>query len=112
MKKLFENLWNWFTTPNTDDCCDVEVCQEPTPVEVEEEQESVREILERVLLEAGISESTIRNLDVLSAFEQWYEGALTKEDIKDRRGARWYPPEVPRVYVGAAKTPHKDSLGL
>ena len=83
MKKLFENLWNWFTTPNTDDCCDVEVCEEVTPVEVEEEQESVREILERVLLEAGISESTIRNLDVLSAFEQWYEGALTKEDIKD-----------------------------
>ena len=29
---LLKQLWNWFTTPNTDDCCDAEVCEQNTPV--------------------------------------------------------------------------------
>ena len=60
----------------------------PTLVVVEEEpvehkEESVGEILEQILLEAGISERIISKLDVLNVFEQWYEGPHTEEDVKD-----------------------------
>jgi hypothetical protein len=57
----------------------VEEIEEPT----EEKLESVPEILERVLLEAGISETVIERLDVLEVFDQWYEGPPTQADIED-----------------------------
>ena len=60
----------------------------PTLVVVEEEptehkEESVGEILEQILLEAGISETVISKLDILAVFEQWYEGPNNEEDVKD-----------------------------
>jgi hypothetical protein len=57
----------------------VEEVEEPT----EEKLESVPEIFERVLLEAGISDTVIEKLDVLEVFDQWYEGTPTQADIED-----------------------------
>ena len=51
--------------------------------EIEEKLETVPEILERVLLEAGISDTVIEKLDVLEVFDQWYEGPPTQADIED-----------------------------
>ena len=59
---LLKQLWNWFTTPNTDDCCDAEVCEEATPVEVEEEPEQdIAELFESVCAQLGLGDNSPRD---------------------------------------------------
>jgi hypothetical protein len=65
LKSLWDKLVNKTSTSPT--LTLVEEIEEPT----EEKLESVPEILERVLLEAGISETVIERLDVLEVFDQW-----------------------------------------
>ena len=77
IKSLWDKVVNKTSTSPT--LTLVEEIEEPT----EEKFESVPEILERVLLEAGISETVIERLDVLEVFDQWYEGAPTQADIED-----------------------------
>ena len=77
IKSLWDKLVNKTSTSPT--LTLVEEVEEPT----EEKLESVPEILERVLLEAGISETVIERLDVLEVFDQWYEGPPTQADIED-----------------------------
>jgi hypothetical protein len=77
LKSLWDKLVNKTSTSPT--LTLVEEIEEPT----EEKLESVPEILERVLLEAGISETVIERLDVLEVFDQWYEGPPTQADIED-----------------------------
>jgi hypothetical protein len=77
LKSLWDKLVNKTSTSPT--LTLVEEIEEPT----EEKLESVPEILERVLLEAGISETVIERLDVLEVFDQWYDGPPTQADIED-----------------------------
>ncbi len=77
LKSLWDKLVNKTSTSPT--LTLVEEIEEPT----EEKLESVPEILERVLLEAGISETIIERLDVLEVFDQWYEGPPIQADIED-----------------------------
>jgi hypothetical protein len=80
IKSLWDKVINkTSTSPTLTLVEEVEEIEEPT----EEKFESVPEILERVLLEAGISETIIERLDVLEVFDQWYEGAPTQADVKD-----------------------------
>jgi hypothetical protein len=56
----------------------------PTLVVVEEEpEESVGDILYKILAEQGVGGKLIEELDVIAVFEQWYEGPSTEEDIRD-----------------------------
>ena len=77
LKSLWDKVVNKTSTSPT--LTLVEEIEEPT----EEKFESVPEILERVLLEAGISETIIERLDVLEVFDQWYDGPPTQADIED-----------------------------
>ncbi len=77
IKSLWDKVVNKTSTSPT--LTLVEEAEEPT----EEKSESVPEILERVLLEAGISETIIERLDVLEVFDRWYDGPPTREDIED-----------------------------
>jgi|TARA_E500000305_G_C3897906_1_gene177304 hypothetical protein len=77
LKSLWDKVVNKTSTSPT--LTLVEEVEEPT----EEKIESVPEILERVLLEAGISETIIERLDLLEVFDQWYDGAPTQADIED-----------------------------
>lgn len=80
IKSLWDKVVNkTSTSPTLTLVEEVEEIEEP----VEEKLETVPEILERVLLEAGISETVIERLDVLEVFDQWYEGAPTQTDIED-----------------------------
>ena len=80
IKSLWDKVVNkTSTSPTLTLVEEVEEIEEP----VEEKLESVPEILERVLLEAGISDTVIEKLDVLEVFDQWYEGAPTQADIED-----------------------------
>jgi hypothetical protein len=67
------------TSPTLTLVKEVEEIEEP----VEEKLESVPEILERVLSEAGISKAIIERLDILEVFDQWYEGPPAQADIED-----------------------------
>jgi len=77
IKSLWDKVVNKTSTSPT--LTLVEEVEEPT----EEKLESVPKILERVLLEAGISETIIERLDVLEVFDQWYDGPPTQADIED-----------------------------
>ena len=77
IKSLWDKVVNKTSTSPT--LTLVEEIEEPT----EEKLETVPEILERVLLEAGISETVIERLDVLEVFDQWYDGPPTQADIED-----------------------------
>ena len=77
IKSLWDKVVNKTSTSPT--LVLVEEVEEP----VEEKLESVPEILERVLLEAGISGAVIEKLDVLEVFDRWYDGPPTREDIED-----------------------------
>ena len=80
MKKLFENLWNWFTTPNTDDCCDAEVCEQNTPVEPQE-QPQVDFIFKQLCISRGCGAKEIQHTNAVQLFCDWYVGPATEEDI-------------------------------
>lgn len=61
----------------------------PTVVLVEEIEEDTTEelppageILEQILLDAGIGQATIDNLDILGLFEDWYNGPADVEEIR------------------------------
>ena len=70
---LLKQLWNWFTTPNTDDCCDAEVCEEATPVEVEEEPEQdIAELFESVCAQLGLGDKFTKGLGATQKFVDWY----------------------------------------
>ena len=77
LKSLWDKVVNKTSTSPT--LTLVEEIEEPT----EEKFESVPEILERVLLEAGINKTVIERLDVLEVFDQWYDGPPTQADIED-----------------------------
>ena len=77
LKSLWDKVVNKTSTSPT--LTLVEEIEEPA----EEKLESVPEILERVLLEAGISETIIERLDVLEIFDRWYDGPPTQADIED-----------------------------
>ena len=80
IKSLWDKVVNkTSTSPTLTLVEEVEEIEEP----VEEKLETVPEILERVLLEAGISDTVIEKLDVLEVFDQWYEGPPTQADIED-----------------------------
>ena len=60
----------------------------PTLVLVEEVDEDTTEelppagqILEQILLDAGIGQTTIDSLDVLGLFEDWYDGPADAEHV-------------------------------
>ena len=62
----------------------------PTIVLVEEIKEDTTEelppageILEQILLDAGIGQTTIDSLDILGLFEDWYNGPADVEEIKN-----------------------------
>ncbi len=74
IKSLWDKVVNKTSTSPT-----LTLVEEP----IEEKLESVPEILERVLLEAGISEAIIERLDLLEVFDQWYTGPPTQADIED-----------------------------
>jgi hypothetical protein len=77
IKSLWDKVVNKTSTSPT--LTLTEEVEEP----IEEKLESVPEILQRVLLEAGISETIIERLDVLEVFDQWYDGPPTQTDIED-----------------------------
>ena len=72
---LLKQLWNWFTTPGADDCCEV------TPVEVEEDSELLEELLVPILRDMGVTTREIRNLEIVAKFDEWYDGPLTTKAI-------------------------------
>ena len=77
IKTLWSNLVNKTAVSST--LSVVEETEEPT----EEKKEKASEIFEKVLLEAGISEGVISKYEILSAFEEWYAGPSTQEEIKN-----------------------------
>ena len=77
IKSLWDKVVNKTSTSPT--LVLVEEVEEP----VEEKLESVPEILQRVLLEAGISKAIIERLDILEVFDQWYDGPPAQADIED-----------------------------
>tara|TARA_R100000664_G_C2717565_1_gene112119 strand:- start:544 stop:858 length:315 start_codon:yes stop_codon:yes gene_type:complete len=80
IKSLWDKVVNkTSTSPTLTLVEEVEEIEEP----VEEKLETVPEILERVLLEAGISKAIIERLDILEVFDQWYEGPPAQADIED-----------------------------
>lgn len=80
---LLKQLWNWFTTPNTDDCCDAEVCQEPTPVEVEEQpSQDIAELFESVCAQIGLGDKFTKGLGATQKFVDWYDGPADEESIR------------------------------
>ena len=84
---LLKRLWNWFTTPNTDDCCDTEICEDPTPVEVEEVDEvdtaTVANIFTQICVESGIARKWVIRYDMASAFIEWYDGPADVESVRN-----------------------------
>ena len=84
---LLKQLWNWFTTPNTDDCCDAEICEDPTPVEVEEIDEvdtaAVANIFTQLCVESGIARKWVVRYDMASAFIEWYDGPADVESVRN-----------------------------
>ncbi len=91
---LLRRFWNWFTTPNTepccdtpqdccdneecdDDCCEGECCDEP------EEQLSVQELFIEVCTDLGIGQKILDSTDAVSKFEEWYTGEVNKQSILD-----------------------------
>ena len=76
IKTLWSNLVNKTAVSST--LSVVEETEEPT----EEKKEKASEIFEKVLLEAGISEGVISKYEILSAFEEWYEGSPTEDDVR------------------------------
>ena len=75
---LLKRLWNWFTTPNTDSCC------EATPVEAEEDNlELLGDLLVPILREAGVTTREIKNFDLIAKFDEWYDGPYTSEAISE-----------------------------
>ncbi len=81
--KLLKRLWNWFTTPNTDDCCDAEVCEEVTPVEVEEEPEQdIAELFESVCAKLGLGDKFTKGLGATQKFVDWYDGSADEESVR------------------------------
>jgi len=77
IKTLWSNLVNKTAVSST--LSVVEEIEEPT----EEKKEKASEIFEKVLLEAGISEGVISKYEILNAFEEWYAGPSTQEEIKN-----------------------------
>lgn len=79
---LLKQFWNWFLNPKTDAYCDVE--HEPTPVEVEEVEDSrpVGEIFAHICREAGVKQRDLDSTNAVALFEEWYTGAANEEDIK------------------------------
>ncbi len=84
---LLKKLWNWFTTPNTDDCCDTEICEISTPVEVEEIDEvdtaAVANIFTQICVESGIARKWVIRYDMASAFIEWYDGPADVESVRN-----------------------------
>ena len=80
---LLKQLWNWFTTPNTDDCCDAEVCQEPTPVEVEEQPEQdIAELFESICAQIGLGDKFTKGLNATQKFVDWYDGPANEQSVR------------------------------
>jgi len=79
---LLKKLWNWFTTPNTDDCCDAAVCEEVTPVEIEEEQIDVRKVFEHYCRSKGVKQADLDSVNAGSLFEEWYDGERTEDAVR------------------------------
>lgn len=77
IKTLWSNLVNKTAVSST--LSVVEEIEEPT----EEKKEKASEIFEKVLLEAGISDGVISKYEILTAFEEWYTGAPTQEEIEN-----------------------------
>jgi hypothetical protein len=85
---LLSKFWNWFTTPNTEPCCDTpqdcdddcpegECCDEP------EEQLSVQELFIEVCTDLGIGQKILDSTDAVSKFEEWYTGEADKQSVLD-----------------------------
>ena len=82
---LLKRLWNWFTTPNTDDCYDAEICEDPTSVEVEElevDTAAVANIFTQLCVESGIARKWVVRYDMASAFIEWYDGPADVESVR------------------------------
>jgi len=77
IKTLWSDLVNKTAVSST--LSVVEEAEEPT----EEKHESVRKILEKVLIEAGVSEGVISKYEILAAFEEWYKGPPTEDDVRN-----------------------------
>lgn len=69
-------LWNWFTTPNADDCYNA------TPVEVEEEVRSAGSIFATLCRAAGVKKRDLDSTNAEALFDEWYAGAVTEEAIR------------------------------
>ena len=69
-------LWNWLTTPDTDDRRSV------TPVEAEEEVRSAGSIFATLCRAAGVKKRDLDSTNAEALFDEWYAGAVTEEAIR------------------------------
>ena len=72
-----------------DECCEEEVEELPEPEPVEETVEApvvlapVGELLREILLSEGISETVIEKYEIVKTFEEWYDGPLNPESVRE-----------------------------
>ena len=72
-----------------DECCEEEVEELPEPEPVEEVIEApvvsapVGELLREILLSEGISETVIEKYEIIKTFEEWYDGPLNPESVRE-----------------------------
>ena len=69
-------LWNWLTTPDTDDRRSV------TPVEAEEEVHSAGSIFATLCRAAGVKKRDLDSTNAEALFDEWYTGDVVEEDIR------------------------------
>ena len=109
---FLKTLWSWLTSLFAkapalveEDCCDYEDCEpeeETLPALVTEEAEElpatepveetveapvvsapVGELLREILLSEGISETVIEKYEIVKTFEEWYDGPLNPESVRE-----------------------------
>ena len=73
-----KTLWNWFTTPITDSCCDVSL----TPATPVEERSPAGPLFYQVCRESGMRHKIIAQNEIVEKFEVWYNGAIGVAEIK------------------------------